>query len=116
MNAIPFSISFARPSRKTMTLVCFLVLAAGLLAANPSYAITGELDGSASAGALQTTVNTLFGLSTGIKALIGFIGFVVAFISLAALRNMGPVLFYVGMAVFGAVGLGVAATIMGAVV
>ena len=49
-------------------------------------------------------------------ALVAFIGFVVAFISLAALRNFGPVLFYLGMAIFGAVGLVVAGAILGAVI
>jgi hypothetical protein len=37
-------------------------------------------------------------------------------ISLAALRNFGPVLFYVGLAIFAAVGLVIAGAIMGAVV
>ena len=49
-------------------------------------------------------------------ALVGFVGFVVALISLSALRNFGPVLFYVGLAIFGAVGLVIAGAIMGAVV
>ena len=51
-----------------------------------------------------------------IKALVGFVGFVVALISLAALRNFGPVLFYVGLAIFAAVGLVIAGAIMGAVI
>ena len=36
--------------------------------------------------------------------------------ALAALRNFGPVLFYVGLAIFGAVGLVIAGAIMGAVI
>ena len=44
------------------------------------------------------------------------VGFVVALISLAALRNFGPVLFYVGLAIFAAVGLVIAGAIMGAVI
>ena len=55
-------------------------------------------------------------LGPSIKALVGFVGFVVAFISLAALRNFGPVLFYLGMAIFGAVGLTIAGAILGAVI
>ena len=55
-------------------------------------------------------------LGPGIKALVGFVGFVVALISLSALRNFGPVLFYVGLAIFGAVGLVIAGAIMGAVI
>ncbi len=34
----------------------------------------------------------------------------------AALRNFGPVLFYLGMAIFGAVGLTIAGAILGAVI
>ena len=48
--------------------------------------------------------------------LVGFVGFVVALISLSALRNFGPVLFYVGLAIFAAVGLVIAGAIMGAVI
>ena len=55
-------------------------------------------------------------LGPSIKALVGFVGFVVALISLSALRNFGPVLFYVGLAIFAAVGLVIAGAIMGAVV
>ena len=55
-------------------------------------------------------------LGPGIKALVGFVGFVVALISLSALRNFGPVLFYVGLAIFAAVGLVIAGAIMGAVI
>jgi len=47
---------------------------------------------------------------------VAVVGFVVALISLAALRNFGPVLFYVGLAIFAAVGLVIAGAIMGAVV
>jgi hypothetical protein len=44
------------------------------------------------------------------------VGFVVAFISLSALRNMGPVLFFMGLAIFGAVGLTIAGAILGATI
>ena len=47
---------------------------------------------------------------------LDLVGFVVALISLSALRNFGPVLFYVGLAIFAAVGLVIAGAIMGAVV
>ena len=40
----------------------------------------------------------------------------VALISLSALRNVGPVLFSVGLAIFAAVGLVIAGAIMGAVI
>lgn len=67
-------------------------------------------------GPLATALTQLASLETGIKALIGFIGFIVAFISLAALKNMGPVLFFVGLLIFGAVGLPIGAAILGAVI
>lgn len=114
MNA---SISaFPAPSRKLVPLIGLAAaLFVGLLAAFPIYAldlvaftgITGPLVGA---------LTLLAGLGPGIKALVGFVGFVVAFISLAALRNFGPVLFYIGMAIFGAVGLVIAGAIMGAVI
>jgi hypothetical protein len=47
---------------------------------------------------------------------LGFISFVVALISLAALRNFGPVLYYIGVAIFATVGLVIAGAIMGAVI
>jgi hypothetical protein len=65
---------------------------------------------------LAAALGQLAALAPGVKALVGFVGFVVAFISLAALRNFGPVLFYLGMAIFGAVGLTIAGAILGAVI
>ena len=67
-------------------------------------------------GPLTAALTQIASLGPGIKALVGFVGFVVALISLAALRNFGPVLFYVGLAIFAAVGLVIAGAIMGAVV
>ncbi|MNO05006.1 hypothetical protein D3C81_2262240 [compost metagenome] len=67
-------------------------------------------------GPLSSALTQLGELGPGIKALVGFVGFVVALISLAALRNFGPVLFYVGLAIFAAVGLVIAGAIMGAVI
>ena len=46
----------------------------------------------------------------------GALSRVVALFSLSALRNFGPVLFYVGLAIFAAVGLVIAGAIMGAVI
>ncbi len=68
------------------------------------------------AGPLTAALTQIATLGPGIKALVGFVGFVVALISLAALRNFGPVLFYVGLAIFGSVGLVITGAIMGAVV
>jgi hypothetical protein len=64
-------------------------------------------------GPLTTALTTISGLTPSIRAIVAVVGFVVAFISLAALRNFGPVLFYVGMAIFGSVGLVIAGAIMG---
>jgi len=67
-------------------------------------------------GPLTSALAQISALGPSVKALVGFVGFVVAFISLAALRNFGPVLFYLGMAIFGAVGLTIAGAILGAVI
>lgn len=67
-------------------------------------------------GPLTAALTQLASLAPGVKALIGFIGFVVALVSLAGLRNFAPVLFYLGLAIFAAVGLVIAGAIMGAVV
>jgi hypothetical protein len=67
-------------------------------------------------GPLTTALTQIALLTPGFKAIVGLVGFLVAFIALAGLRNFGPVIFYLGMAIFGAVGLTVAGAIMGAVV
>ncbi len=59
---------------------------------------------------------TTFAGITGPQAIVAVVGFVVAFISLSALRSFGPVLFFVGLAIFGSVGLVVAGAILGAVI
>lgn len=67
-------------------------------------------------GPLTSALTTVGSLTPGIQALVAVVGFVVAFISLSALRNMGPVLFFVGLVIFGAIGLTVAGAILGAVI
>lgn len=103
----------AIPSRLPVLTACLAVLAFGLGLAFPGHALDlvafTEIDGPMAAALAQIAA-----LGPGIKALVGFVGFVVALISLAALRNFGPVLFYVGLAIFGAVGLVIAGAIMGA--
>lgn len=104
------------PARKTMAaLGIFVVFAAALMAAAPSHALD-LVAFSGIAGPLVSALNQLGALAPSVKALVAFIGFVVAFISLAALRNFAPVLFFLGMAIFGAVGLVVAGAILGAVI
>jgi hypothetical protein len=95
--------------------VVLLLLCIGVGLALPGHAIdlvnfTG-ITGPFTAGLTQIAA-----LAPGIKALVGFVAFVVALISLSALRNFGPVLFFIGLAIFAAVGLVIAGAIMGAVI
>ncbi len=102
--------------RKPMTVAMLLAtIVLGLGAAVPGYALD-LVAFTGITGPLTSALTQLADLGPGIKALVGFIGFVVALISLSALRNFGPVLFYVGLAIFAAVGLVIAGAIMGAVV
>lgn len=94
-----------------------LVVAAILTLALAQPAQALDLVGFSGIGGPMTSALTQIGaLGPGIKALVGFVGFVVALISLAALRNFGPVLFYVGLSIFGAAGLAIAGAIMGATI
>lgn len=96
----------------------FMLLAAlfgALFAAAPTYALD-LVAFTGITGPLVTAFTQVAALTPSIKALVGVIGFVVAFISLSALRSFGPVLFFIGLAIFGAVGLVVAGSIMGAVI
>jgi hypothetical protein len=103
-------------NRKPLAAIGLLgLLVLGLLVALPGYALD-LVAFTGITGPLVSALTQISALGPGIKALVGFVGFVVALISLAALRNFGPVLFYVGLAIFGAVGLVIAGAIMGAVV
>jgi hypothetical protein len=107
----PFSFN-----RKPLAAIALLaLLALGLGIAMPGYALD-LVAFTGITGPLVSALTQISALGPGIKALVGFVGFVVALISLAALRNFGPVLFYVGLAIFGAVGLVIAGAIMGAVI
>ena len=103
------------PRKPRAITLLLAVLALGLGAALPGYALD-LVAFTGITGPLTSALTQLADLGPGIKALVGFIGFVVALISLSALRNFGPVLFYVGLAIFGAVGLVIAGAIMSAVV
>lgn len=113
--ALPAS-SFRTTLRKPLAATpALLLLALGLGLAFPGYAL--DLVGfTGITGPLTSALTQIASLGPGIKALVGFVGFVVALISLSALRNFGPVLFYVGLAIFAAVGLVIAGAIMGAVI
>ena len=110
-------VSFPRFStRKPMAIAMLLaIFALGLGATFPGYALD-LVAFTGITGPLTSALTQIAALGPGIKALVGFVGFVVALISLSALRNFGPVLFYVGLAIFAAVGLVIAGAIMGAVV
>ena len=114
MNAVKGT-GAAPPRRVVQVLMLLAAIVLGLCAAFPSHAIDLVAFGGIT-GPLVSALTQLAALAPGVKALVGFIGFVVALISLAALRNFGPVLFYVGLAIFAAVGLVIAGAIMGAVV
>lgn len=103
-------------ARKHIVTLSAVVLFAFLLcAAGATHAL--DLVGfSGITGPLTSALTTMATLTPGIRALVGVVGFIVAFISLAGLRNLGPVLFYVGLAIFGSVGLVIAGAIMGAVI
>ena len=119
LPALPFPfrlIAGRKAARQPWLWAGALLLASLLLLATvPSYAID-LVNLGAIGGPLGSALNTLGTLTPGVKALVGFISFVVALISLAALRNFGPVLYYIGVAIFATVGLVIAGAIMGAVI
>lgn len=103
------------PHRKSLaaqSLIAIVVI--GLCIALPGYALD-LVAFTGITGPLTSALTQISALGPGIKALVGFVGFVVALISLSAMRNFGPVLFYIGLAIFAAVGLVIAGAIMGAV-
>ncbi len=103
-------------ARKPMNVTVLLaMIVVGLGAAFPGYALD-LVAFTGITGPLTSALTQIAALGPGIKALVGFVGFVVALISLSALRNFGPVLFYIGLAIFAAVGLVIAGAIMGAVI
>jgi len=102
-------------SRKPMTVITLMtMIVVGLCTAFPGYALD-LVAFTGITGPMTSALTQISALGPGIKALVGFVGFVVALISLSALRNFGPVLFYIGLAIFAAVGLVIAGAIMGAV-
>ena len=105
-----------RPAHKRWRVAWALaMLALGLGLSMPGFALD-LVAFTGITGPLTSALAQISALGPSVKALVGFVGFVVALISLSALRNFGPVLFYVGLAIFGAVGLVIAGAIMGAVV
>ena len=118
MSTVTFAFaSTFRPSprRRLMVMALLGLLALGLGVAFPGHALD-LVAFTGITGPLTSALTQIAALGPGIKALVGFVGFVVALISLSALRNFGPVLFYVGLAIFAAVGLVIAGAIMRAVI
>jgi hypothetical protein len=113
--AQPISLVVNPRFRRQQVAPWITVLVTGLCMAFPGYALD-LVTFSGITGPMTSALTQLSALGPGIKALVGFVGFIVALISLSALRNFGPVLFYIGLAIFGAVGLVIAGAIMGAVI
>ena len=107
--------SARRPIAVLSLLTLLALLVFGLCIAFPGHALD-LVAFTGITGPMTSALTQISALGPGIKALVGFVGFVVALISLSALRNFGPVLFYVGLAIFAAVGLVIAGAIMGAVI
>jgi hypothetical protein len=111
----PSPVSWRLPRKGLSAAALCILMLLGLTIAAPGQALD-LVTFTGLTGPLVAALTQMADLAPGIKALVGFIGFVVALISLAALRNFGPVLFYVGLAIFAAVGLVIAGAIMGAVI
>ena len=103
------------PHKRWRVASALAMLALGLGLSMPGFALD-LVAFTGITGPMTSALAQISALGPSVKALDGFVGFVVALISLSALRNFGPVLFYVGLAIFGAVGLVIAGAIMGAVV
>ena len=104
------------PARKALPTPGLIAALALLLAAVAPAQALNLTTFAGITGPLTTALTTIAGLTPSIQAIVAVVGFVVAFISLSALRSFGPVLFFVGLAIFGSVGLVVAGAILGAVI
>ena len=114
MNGV-LVIPFPQKRTRFIAVMALALMLVGLGAAFPSHALD-LVAFTGITGPMTSALAQLAALGPSVKALVGFVGFVVALISLSALRNFGPVLFYVGVAIFAAVGLVIAGAIMGAVI
>lgn len=107
------------PRLRHAALSAYVSCAVGVFCAGNALAVNLDMNnvGAASGlGPVQVAVQQFADMNTGLKALVIIIGFLVALIGLAALRNFAPVLGYIGLAIFAAVGLSVAFAIAGAVI
>jgi hypothetical protein len=67
-------------------------------------------------GPLSTALTQLENLSIGVRAIAGFLGFLVTVVTLIALRNHHAIFGFVLLVIFTAVGLPIGAAIMGATI
>ena len=67
-------------------------------------------------GAMSNVFDQINGITPGVKAIVAIVGFIVALVSLVALRSFSAVLFFLGLAVFGAGGLAMAQSLLGATI
>jgi hypothetical protein len=104
-----------RPATRRLLWFAIILATLSFFVVGPSLAIDLEKF-TGITGPLTSALTQLSTLTPGLKGIIGFISFCVAFISLAALRNLGPVLFFIGVMIFGAVGLLIGGAILGAVI
>ncbi len=81
-----------------------------------ALAVDPALAADAGTGAMATVFDQINGITPGVKAIVAIVGFIVALVSLVALRSFSAVLFFLGLAVFGAGGLAMAQTLLGATV
>lgn len=85
----------------------FVLPAAAMLLVAPAMAAEAT-------GAMASVFEQINGITPGIKAVVAIVGFIVALVSLVALRSFSAVLFFLGLAVFGAGGLAMAQAMLGA--
>lgn len=111
--ALPALSTFNR--KRALSVLSAAVALALIVAAFPSVAMD-LVTFTGITGPLTSALTTVAGLTPGIQAIVAVVGFVVAIISLSALRNMGPVLFFIGLIIFAAIGLTVAGAILGATI
>jgi hypothetical protein len=109
------SLSNRPPLMRHLGVVIAVGLVLGLGIVLPSHALD-LITFAGITGPLIGALTTLSTLTPAVKAIVAVVAFVVAFIALATLRNFSPALGYVGVAIFGSVGLVVAGAIMGAVI
>lgn len=113
-------LSQARAAINHKTTSWFVAASVGTFGmAGQALAITLDMSNvaaTAGLGSFQTAIQQFANMNTGAKALVIIIAFLVALIGLAALRNFAPVIGFIGVALFAAVGLGVGFAIAGAMI